>query len=94
MNLKYVQKVGIKVGTKSFAQKFGTSFEIGANLLYKVGHNKICAPLGRKVGYKGGGTLNKKCGTLVKSVVHLLYKSVVHQNMYHSVVQKCGTFTS
>ena len=40
--------------------------------------------LSREVGFE-------KYGTLLKSVVHLLYKSVVHQNLYHSLVQKCGT---
>ena len=30
----------------------------GAHLLYKVGHNKICAPVGHKVGHKSGAQQN------------------------------------
>ena len=50
---KYVPQWGTKWGTK-----VGHMAQSGAHLLYKVGHNKICAPVGHKVGHKSGAQQN------------------------------------
>merc|ERR1711954_300928 len=85
-------------GAPSGAQKWSTWLKVGHIYYIKVGHNKICAQVGHKVGHKSGAHLFLRFGLkIIEENIEKFasnYDKVIYSNpcIQDFRSEKCGHF--